>query len=145
MACRLHAGAVDGVWVGYDKDRNISAVESHLAAPIFAEFTERTLESVPPKLFPIPEGVVNVYIDPATGKLANESCPDSRMEAFVQARSQRNTARSSRPGMTETEFRTGEKKTKRHVVGRPEALVEQLAPGAEWEASGLRTPAASTT
>ncbi|MGG1597249.1 transglycosylase domain-containing protein [Paenibacillus naphthalenovorans] len=72
------------VWVGYDKDRNISAVESHLAAPIFAEFTERTLESVPPKLFPIPEGVVNVYIDPATGKLANESCPDSRMEAFVQ-------------------------------------------------------------
>lgn len=72
------------VWVGYDKDRNISSVESHLAAPIFAEFTERTLESVPPKLFPIPEGVVNVYIDPATGKLANESCPDSRLEAFVQ-------------------------------------------------------------
>ncbi|MBP1153433.1 MULTISPECIES: PBP1A family penicillin-binding protein [unclassified Paenibacillus] len=72
------------VWVGYDKDRNISSVESHLAAPIFAEFTERTLESVPPKLFPIPEGIVNVYIDPATGKLANESCPDSRLEAFVQ-------------------------------------------------------------
>jgi 1A family penicillin-binding protein len=72
------------VWVGYDKDRNISSVESHLAAPIFAEFTERALESVPPKLFPIPEGVVSVYIDPVTGKLANEGCPNSRMEAFVQ-------------------------------------------------------------
>ncbi|MED4603595.1 PBP1A family penicillin-binding protein [Paenibacillus validus] len=72
------------VWVGYDKDRNIGNVESHLAAPIFAEFTERTLESVPPKMFPIPEGVVNVYIDPATGKLANDSCPKSRMEAFIQ-------------------------------------------------------------
>nr|WP_243633328.1 PBP1A family penicillin-binding protein [Paenibacillus xerothermodurans] len=71
------------VWVGYDKDRNISAVESHLAAPIFAEFTERALESVPPKLFPMPEGVVSVYIDPVSGKLANEGCPASRMEAFI--------------------------------------------------------------
>jgi 1A family penicillin-binding protein len=72
------------VWVGYDKDRNISTVESHLAAPIFAEFTERALESVPPKLFPVPEGIVSVYIDPVTGKLANEDCPKSRLEAFVQ-------------------------------------------------------------
>ncbi|MFD0679924.1 MULTISPECIES: transglycosylase domain-containing protein [unclassified Paenibacillus] len=72
------------VWVGYDKDRNISTIESHLAAPIFAEFTERALESVPPKLFAVPEGVVSVYIDPATGKLANEGCPNSRMEAFVE-------------------------------------------------------------
>nr|WP_246079663.1 PBP1A family penicillin-binding protein [Paenibacillus piri] len=72
------------VWVGYDKDRNISAVESHLAAPIFAEFTERALESVPPKLFPVPDGVVSVYIDPATGKLAGDGCPNSRLEAFVQ-------------------------------------------------------------
>ncbi|WP_372516682.1 transglycosylase domain-containing protein [Paenibacillus silviterrae] len=71
------------VWVGYDKDRNINAVESHLAAPIFAEFTERTLEAVPPKLFEIPEGVVNVYVDPASGKLANDGCPNPRLEAFV--------------------------------------------------------------
>ncbi|TBL72737.1 transglycosylase domain-containing protein [Paenibacillus thalictri] len=72
------------VWVGYDKDRNISAVESTLAAPIFAEFTERALDAVLPKLFPIPDGVANVYIDPATGKLSNSDCPNSRMEAFVK-------------------------------------------------------------
>jgi 1A family penicillin-binding protein len=72
------------VWVGYDKDRNISAVESYLAAPIFAEFTERALEAVPPKLFPIPDEVVSVYIDPKTGKLSNDDCPNSRMEAFVR-------------------------------------------------------------
>jgi 1A family penicillin-binding protein len=72
------------VWVGYDKDRNISPAESTLAAPIFAEFTEETLESVPPKLFPIPDGVVSVYIDPKTGKLANDDCPNSRMETFVK-------------------------------------------------------------
>lgn len=72
------------VWVGYDKDRKVNSVESHLAAPIFAKFTESALESVPPKLFPIPEGVVSVYIDPASGKLANDDCPNSRLEAFVQ-------------------------------------------------------------
>lgn len=71
------------VWVGYDKGRNVSAAESHLAAPIFAEFTERTLESVPPKLFDMPDSVSAVYIDPASGKLANDSCPNSRMEVFI--------------------------------------------------------------
>jgi 1A family penicillin-binding protein len=71
------------VWIGYDRDRKISAVESHLAAPIFAEYTERALRAIPPKLFQIPEGVVNVYIDPATGKLANEACPNSRLESFI--------------------------------------------------------------
>ncbi|SDD19087.1 penicillin-binding protein, 1A family [Paenibacillus sp. UNCCL117] len=72
------------VWIGYDKGRDIGTVEAHLAAPIFAEFTEKALASVPPKMFTIPEGVVHLYIDPATGKLANDSCPKSRMEAFVQ-------------------------------------------------------------
>lgn len=71
------------VWVGYDKGRQVNSVESHLAAPIFADFTEKTLESVPPKLFPVPEGVVTVDIDPATGKLANADCPNSRTEAFI--------------------------------------------------------------
>lgn len=72
------------VWVGYDKDKIISSAESHKAAPIFAEFTERTLEAVPPKEFKAPEGVVDVYIDPASGKLANEACPSSRLESFIK-------------------------------------------------------------
>lgn len=71
------------VWVGYDKDRDISTVESHLASPIFAEFTEQTLEAIPPKLFQIPEGVANVYIDPVSGKLSNEDCPNAHLEAFL--------------------------------------------------------------
>ncbi|CAK4847625.1 unnamed protein product [Aphanomyces euteiches] len=71
------------VWVGYDRDRSINSLESRKAAPIFAEFTEGALSAVPPKLFEVPADVVNVNIDPATGKLANDACPDSRMEAFV--------------------------------------------------------------
>lgn len=72
------------VWVGYDRDRNISAVESHEAAPIFAEFTEQTLEPIPPKIFPIPDGVVSIYIDPETGKKATVDCPNTRLETFIK-------------------------------------------------------------
>mgnify|MGYP000047143287 CR=1 FL=1 len=71
------------VWIGYDQGRTISAVETHLAAPIFAAFTEQALEAVPPKLFPVPDGIVSVYIDPASGKLAGPDCPDPRAEVFV--------------------------------------------------------------
>lgn len=72
------------VWVGYDRDKTIGKLDQRKAAPIFAEFTERTLEAVPPKLFPVPEGVVTAYIDPATGLLANDACPSTRMEVFVE-------------------------------------------------------------
>lgn len=71
------------VWVGYDRGRTISLNESHLSAPIFAEYTEKALESVPPKLFPIPDHVVSIYIDPTTGTLAGENCPAKRLETFV--------------------------------------------------------------
>lgn len=71
------------VWVGYDRGRNISAADGHLSAPIFASYTEKALESVPPKLFSIPDNVVSVYIDTDTGQLAGESCPNKRLETFV--------------------------------------------------------------
>src|SRR5690606_16922221 len=60
-----------------------SSVEAYKASPIFAEFMERTLEAVPPKLFPVPEGVVHAYIDPASGKLASAACGEARVESFI--------------------------------------------------------------
>ncbi len=71
------------VWIGYDKDRTLNAVESHLASPLFAEFTERALQSLPPQNFQQPEGVVKVNIDLISGKLSNPDCPQSRIEVFV--------------------------------------------------------------
>ncbi len=71
------------VWLGYDRDRHISPAESYLAAPIFAEFTERALEAVPPKIFPMPDNVVTAYIEPESGLLATTECPNARMEVFV--------------------------------------------------------------
>ncbi|MCR2807759.1 transglycosylase domain-containing protein [Paenibacillus soyae] len=71
------------VWVGYDKDRKLSVAEARRAAPIFAGFIEGALSAVPPKYFPVPEGVVNVFIDPESGKLAAATCPSRRLEAFL--------------------------------------------------------------
>ncbi|WP_040950574.1 transglycosylase domain-containing protein [Gorillibacterium massiliense] len=71
------------VWVGYDRGRTITPVEAHKAAPIFAGFTERTLADLPPEPFEIPEGVVTVYVDPVSGKLAGSGCSESKLEAFI--------------------------------------------------------------
>ncbi|WP_438348255.1 transglycosylase domain-containing protein [Paenibacillus sp. FA6] len=72
------------VWVGYDKGRNIENADGRRAAPIFAQYTERALENVPPKIFPIPAGVVSVYINPESGRLATADCPNKTLEVFIQ-------------------------------------------------------------
>lgn len=72
------------VWVGYDKGKTLGTTESRKAAPIFAKYTEKALEKVPPKIFPIPDGVVSVYIDPETGLLATKDCPDKKLEVFME-------------------------------------------------------------
>lgn len=72
------------VWVGYDKGKTLGTTESRKAAPIFAKYTEQALEKVPPKIFPIPDDVVSVYIDPETGKLATADCPEKKLEVFVR-------------------------------------------------------------
>lgn len=71
------------VWVGYDKGRMISVTESHKAAPIFAQYTEQALTNVLPKIFTVPDHVVSIYIDPDTGMLAGDNCPNKRLETFV--------------------------------------------------------------
>ncbi|BBH23175.1 penicillin-binding protein [Paenibacillus baekrokdamisoli] len=71
------------VWVGYDKGRKLTQAEAHRAAPIFASYIEKALSAVPPKIFQIPDGVVSVYIDPKSGKLAASTCPSKRLESFV--------------------------------------------------------------
>jgi 1A family penicillin-binding protein len=71
------------VWVGYDQGRLLGTLEAHTALPIFAAFTERVLQAVPPKPFVAPQGVVSVYIDEQTGLLGTGDCPQQRLETFI--------------------------------------------------------------
>jgi 1A family penicillin-binding protein len=75
---------VTAVWVGHDEDRPIRTSEAYLAAPIFAEFTEKALQHLPPKMFTAPVSIVSVYVDVKSGKLAGSGCPTQRLEYFVE-------------------------------------------------------------
>jgi membrane carboxypeptidase/penicillin-binding protein len=75
---------VTAVWVGHDRGRTISTVEAYVAAPIFAEFTEQVLAHIPPKVFPLPAGIVSLYIDEESGKIALDGCGRQRLEHFIR-------------------------------------------------------------
>lgn len=75
---------VTTVWVGYDKNRLVDDVtEGYLSKKIWAQFMESALQDEPPALFEMPAGVVSVYIDPASGKLATEHCPNPELFYFA--------------------------------------------------------------
>jgi 1A family penicillin-binding protein len=75
---------VTGIWLGYDQGRQITTSEAYLAAPIFADFIERASAHQTPTLFDIPTHIVSLYIDEKSGKLADETCLNQRLEHFVQ-------------------------------------------------------------
>lgn len=72
-----------GVYVGYDTPRNMgrSATGGEVAAPIFTDFMSKALEGKPATPFPMPGGMAQSWIDPATGiqALAGEA---AILEAF---------------------------------------------------------------
>ncbi|MWC31072.1 transglycosylase domain-containing protein [Paenibacillus sp. MMS18-CY102] len=98
------------VWVGYDKGRQLTTTEAHRAAPIFASFTEGALATVPPKIFPMPEGVVSAYIDPKSGKLAGAGCEDGkRLETFIAGTQPLETCDGSAQNATKAGDGTGDR------------------------------------
>ncbi|MBI1922184.1 MAG: PBP1A family penicillin-binding protein [Geobacter sp.] len=75
---------VTGVWVGYDKPRpgGKGFTGGAVAAPIWEKFMRPALASKPAIDFPKPDTVVAVSIDPTTGGLATDDCPEKRDEFF---------------------------------------------------------------
>ncbi|WP_285891372.1 transglycosylase domain-containing protein [Paenibacillus pasadenensis] len=71
------------VWTGYDKGRRITTAEAHRAAPIFAAFTEHALAGRPARPFTVPDGVLSVAVDTASGLRYGPGCGGWRMELFV--------------------------------------------------------------
>ncbi|HEY4745587.1 MAG TPA: penicillin-binding transpeptidase domain-containing protein, partial [Desulfuromonadaceae bacterium] len=77
---------VTGVWVGYDQERSLGAGGSggQAAAPIWAEFMQKSVASLPVEDFEAPENVTFVLINPRTGRLAREGTPGAVMECFIK-------------------------------------------------------------
>jgi len=76
---------VAGVWVGYDQERSLGSGGSggQAAAPIWTEFMQRALASVPVKGFRTPSNVTFALIDPRTGHLAREGSSGAVQECFI--------------------------------------------------------------
>ncbi len=76
---------VSGVWTGYDQSKKIEKpAEKTYAKKIWATFMETSLKDEPVKYFKETDNVIGVYINPASGKLATERCPISRLTYFVK-------------------------------------------------------------
>lgn len=74
---------VMGVWTGYDNNNQIVKTEEiSYAKNIWADFMTAAHQDVPADGFEIPDGVVGLAIDPATGKRATPYCETSRVMYF---------------------------------------------------------------
>lgn len=72
------------VWVGYDDNRKIdSFADARQAAPIWASFMEQALAEKPASVFPVPPGVVPIYVDTGSGKLASQDSKQQELMYFI--------------------------------------------------------------
>ena len=77
---------VAGVWVGFDQERSMGRLEvgGRAAAPIWLYFAEKALQGTPVELFPVPEGIVFMRVDPKTGAPAGPSHRGAIYECFLE-------------------------------------------------------------
>lgn len=88
---------VASAWVGFDDHSPIGPLETggRAALPIWLDFMKVAHQNVAENDFPVPAGVVQVKIDPVSGKLAGSSVP-GRLEWFLEGTQP--TEEAPRPG-----------------------------------------------
>jgi len=76
---------VTGIWIGYDQPRSGGKgfTGGAVAAPIWERFMDKVVASRLAMDFPMPETVVIRSIDPTTGLLAREECPQKQDAFFI--------------------------------------------------------------
>ncbi|MDQ3800056.1 MAG: PBP1A family penicillin-binding protein [Acidobacteriota bacterium] len=66
------------VWIGFDDTEDIGFTGGEIALPVWVDFMKKATEARPEfggSSFSMPKGLVEVTIDPETGMLADEYCP----------------------------------------------------------------------
>lgn len=72
------------VWTGYDDNTPIRMTGAQAALPIWVDFMKKATAREPKAEFTSPRGVVIRMIDPTTGQLATDKCPEAIPEKFVE-------------------------------------------------------------
>jgi penicillin-binding protein 1A len=77
---------VTGIWVGFDQEKSLGKQEvgGRAAAPIWLYFMEKALQGKPVEVFPVPEGIVFVKVDPKTGAVVNAGAKGAILESFLE-------------------------------------------------------------
>jgi membrane carboxypeptidase/penicillin-binding protein len=70
------------VWVGYDDNHPLGLEGSQAALPIWLEIAARAGFDRG-HVFPRPENIVEVEVDPETGERATERCSERQLEIFI--------------------------------------------------------------
>jgi penicillin-binding protein 1B len=70
-------------WVGYDDNARTNMSGGRAALPIWANFMKEAVGNNKQD-FAIPNGIILVKVDPATGLLAAPGCPSSSFEPFIE-------------------------------------------------------------
>jgi penicillin-binding protein 1A len=76
---------VAGVWVGFDEEKSLGRSETggKAALPIWLEYMKVAHEGLPPRGFPVPDGVVFANIDNETGQLVSAGSKSVVRQAFI--------------------------------------------------------------
>jgi len=77
---------IAGVWVGFDQERTLGKQEQggRAAAPIWLYFMEKALGGKPVDVFPVPDGIVFIKVDPHSGIPATRSTQGAIFECFLE-------------------------------------------------------------
>ena len=77
---------VTAVWVGYDDNRATRLSGARGALPIWTRFTARVRPPGGFATFDQPPGIITAVVDPETGDLATDLCPEAITEVFLDGR-----------------------------------------------------------
>ncbi|MDP1683471.1 MAG: penicillin-binding protein 1A [Burkholderiales bacterium] len=80
--CGFNPSLVAVAWIGFDQPRSLGGNETgaQAALPMWMNYMGRALKGVPETALSVPDGVVSVIIDPASGKRSSEG----KVEFFYQ-------------------------------------------------------------
>ena len=74
---------VAGVWVGLDGNSRLGMTGARAALPIWTDFVKSSTSPDPDRRFPVPDDVVWRDVDPASGEVATDYCPQLRRVPFL--------------------------------------------------------------
>ena len=72
------------LWVGFDEPRSLGQAAAQIAVPIWARFVKEASGGDVAGIFPVPGDVAELEIEPTTGAIALDGCPERRAEFFLR-------------------------------------------------------------